>query len=648
MSIISGILKPPDSRVTEEELLQLARPTRRYACDGTSVCTSGRIGMGFQACHTHLRSKLDKGPVGDQYDNLLVLDGRLDNHFELCREVNRDPALTADSQIVLAQFSRYGEKCFSRLIGDWAIALWSARSQSLYLARDHAGTRTLYFRSENGELQWATYLEAFLVQGAMTRLDEEYAACYLASQPMRDRTPYKGIRAVPPAHFLVMKGNKIERKAHWNWNSRKEVRYNTDAEYEAHFLALFQQSVERRTGPGGPILAQLSGGMDSSSIVCMSDHIRRSAAHSSDILDTVSFFDDTEPNWDERPYVSAVEAKRGKPGVHIARSFLNRTFLPPDHTDGFCVFPGADSSAVEQERTFQNALQAGQYRVILSGIGGDELLGGVPSPVPELADHLASGEFNLLFRRATAWSLTTRTPLMHMLLNVGASTFSVYRQPSLDRKSVPPWLRPALLDIYRANILQEAPDIQRTFSRRPSSIFNSLAWWTIVETLPNRIPETLARYEYRYPYLDRDLVEYLFSVPRNQLVRPGRRRSMMRRALINILPTEILERRRKAFIVRGPLDILRQKKETIDEIVRCSWSVDHGLVDPVRLRSSLAAVIQGDEPRWWPSLVRLISFELWMKGYAKQQWPVPFPSSSAMASGPGTGPVEIRASRAVP
>jgi asparagine synthase (glutamine-hydrolysing) len=232
------------------------------------------------------------------------------------------------------------------------------------------------------------------------------------------------------------------------------------------------------------------------------------------------------------------------------------------------------------------------------------------------------------------------------LANVGASTLAVYRPPSLDHKRIPPWLQPALLEICRDDVRHYAPDIKRSFSLKPSDIFNSLAWWTIVETLPHHVPETLARYEYRYPYLDRDLVEYLFSVPREQLVRPGRRRSLMRRALIHILPTEILERRRKAFIVRGPLDILRQKKEIIDDILRGSWCVDHGFVDPIRLRSSLTAVLQGHEPRWWPSLVRLISFELWMRVYARRQWLAPFPNGNPMISGPGTGPVEIRAFRA--
>jgi asparagine synthase (glutamine-hydrolysing) len=647
MSIIFGMLKPSDAKATEEELLQLAQPTEHYAIDGTSVHTSGRIGMGFQAYYTHLRSKLETGPACDSHGNLLAFDGRLDNHRELCHELDQAPALTADSQIVLALFIRCGEKCFSRLIGDWAAALWSTRQQSLYLARDHAGTRTLYFQKDNGTLRWSTYLETFFVDGAAISLDEDYAACYLASLPVRDLTPYKGIQAIPPAHFLEIKGDRIERKAHWEWRSPKRIRYNSDKEYEEQFLGLFRQSIERRTGPGAPILAHLSGGMDSSSIVCMSDHIRRSMDSSAGILDTVSFYDDTEPNWNERPYFSAVEAKRGKTGIHIATSFLNRTFEPSDPAEGIYLFPGADSSAVEQERIFQNAIQAGKYRAILSGIGGDELLGGVPTPVPELADYLASGDFNLLFRQATAWCLTARTPLMHILFDVVVSTLNLYRRPSLDWKSIPPWLQPQLLRTYRSNARREYLDGRRPFPLKPSSVCNGLAWWTIVETLPNRFPEVLARHEYRYPYLDRDLVDYLFSIPREQLVRPGRRRSLMRRALSNIVPTEVLERRRKAFIIRGPLDVIRRKKDTIDELFSHSWAVGHGLIDPGRLRSSLTAVLQGNEPRWWPSLIKLITFELWMKTNPKYQRPLSYLNRSATTSGPQTGLAEIRASRAV-
>jgi asparagine synthase (glutamine-hydrolysing) len=98
------------------------------------------------------------------------------------------------------------------------------------------------------------------------------------------------------------------------------------------------------------------------------------------------------------------------------------------------------------------------------------------------------------------------------------------------------------------------------FGLRPSAVCNGQGWWITLETLPHLSPPLLSRHEYRYPYLDRDLVDFLFRVPREQLLRPGRRRSLMRRALKDIVPVEILERRRKAFVARGTIAGCKQAR----------------------------------------------------------------------------------------
>src|SRR4029077_10903472 len=203
-------------------------------------------------------------------------------------------------------------------------------------------------------------------------------------------------------------------------------------------------SVRRRTIPGAPILAQLSGGMDSTAIVCMSDRVRTSQVPPAALLDTLSYYDKTEPNWNEQTYFSIVENKRRKVGIHIESSFMDRSFDPLDPARGRCLFPGADSSIVEKEHSLQGKLGDGGYRVILSGIGGDELLGGVPTPLPELADHLVSSKLWLLLRRATEWCLVDRTPLPHMLASTATFVIDLYRQPHMDVGQLPPWLNPNL------------------------------------------------------------------------------------------------------------------------------------------------------------------------------------------------------------
>jgi len=564
MSIIFGIVKPAGQQVAVEELTKLASATHRYAPDGTFVRAFDRVGMGFQPYHTHDCSRIESQPLTDIRGNLFVFDGRLDNRAELHRLLSIDAQGTADSSIVAAAFERWGAKCFSRFVGDWAMALWSAREQVTYLARDHAGARSLYFQITDRELRWATYLETFFANGERYPVDEQFAARLLCSQPFLDRTPYGGILAVPAAHYLAIKDHMSASRSHWNWIAKDRIRYKTDHEYEEHFVSLFSQSVERRTGPGAPVVAELSGGMDSTAIVCMSDHLRKSEGKAaSDLLDTISYYDPSEPNWNEEPYFTATEMRRGKRGVHIGTSAAARTFTYPEPSLGitFPLWPGADCGTLKQEFELHQAIGGRGYRSIISGIGGDEVLGGVPTPLPELADLLVTLRLLKLAKQATAWSLAKRVPLLQMFYRTAFFAAALYRATPPRAISTPPWVNRELAALACAQ--SGGFNHYDRFGARPSALSNGQAWWAIQGSLPHLYPGMLTRYEYRYPYLDRDLVDYLYRIPREQLVRPGLRRSLMKRALGSYLPPEVLTRRRKAYVVHGPLAELRAAREPL-------------------------------------------------------------------------------------
>jgi asparagine synthase (glutamine-hydrolysing) len=365
--------------------------------------------------------------------------------------------------------------------------------------------------------------------------------------------------------------------------------------------------------------------MDSTSIVCMSDHIRRSVDASAKILDTISFYDDSEPNHNDKVYFSLAEASRGKVGLHVQLSFTDRTFEPHDSSKGAYHLPGADSSAVVREKKIQTVVGEHVFRAILSGVGGDEVLGGVPSALPELATYLISGRLGMLIMRAMEWSLADRETLAGQLIEVAKYSLNLYRPRDIEKATIPPWLQRNVqtrcLDIARRDLTRVT-----RLGLTPSEISNGLAWWSIVETLPHSFPSLLERPEYRYPYLDRDLIDYLFSIPSEQLIRPGRRRSLMRRSLKNVVPEEILERRRKAYQIRGPLFALQHAQKKIHELFAESALADYGFIEPARLLSAFDSTTQGVDARWWQTLMRSISLELWLRSKARQAKPVCTPS----------------------
>lgn len=617
MSILFGLRHANRQHVFERELKSLAGPTRQYALDGSFFHVKGDIGMGYQPYHTHFRSKLESQPSIGQQGDMLTFDGRLDNHDELRDGLQMQGTDISDSIIVLAAFERWGEECFKRLVGDWALALWSSREQALYLARDHAGTRTLYYRRSSEGMEWSTCLDTFIRRDLAVDLEEAYASSYLLAQSISGRTPYKEIETVPPACYIVFKDNRNLCRSHWDW-SGGEVRYRRDQEYQEHFLELFKSSVKRRTQPGFPILAELSGGMDSSSIVCISDSLRSVGDPGTDkLIDTISYFEDSEPEWNERPYVTAVEFQRKKQGIHVARTFSEHCFQSDFVKSADYLLPGADRAFREREQFLEEMLDGREYRVVLSGIGGDEVLGGAPSAVPTLADYLVHGRLVHLMKQAVAWSLSNQVPMLWLLAQTTRFTRDAYLRPDAGF-SIPPWVTKHTLDTYSE--YDRVRGQQRLqIGRYPSRYNSALAWASIKETLARKVPPRLVRREYRYPYLDKDLVEFLIHVPPEQLAGPGRRRALMRSALKGIVPEEILERKQKAVVVRKPLIALGQGRSGISALFSRSLLADLELIDVKKFLEFAGNATTGNDLVWIAHIARTIYLEIWLQGFMRRK-----------------------------
>ena len=158
----------------------------------------------------------------------------------------------------------------------------------------------------------------------------------------------------------------------------------------------------------------------------------------------------------------------------------------------------------------------------------------------------------------------------------------------------------------------------------PSALDIQDTWERLTESLPHLFHPAAVRYEYRYPFLDRDLVDFLMRLPPRQLRRPGRRRYMMRNALRDIVPAEILERRRKAYVSRGPLLAIQSSTMTIASLVSSGALVKRGIVDRDSFLHMLAAIEGGSSLEWLPAMRRAIELEIWMSQAANQETETPF------------------------
>ena len=563
MGLQYGICNLDNAPLDPEVLAHANLLLAAYGPEKTTTYTDRHAAILHRAFSTTAESRREVNPRQLAHGALMTWDGRLDNREELLSELKGDLAPEADDAAIAASaYMRWREECFAKLVGDWILSVWDPNIRLLVLAKDSIGTRPLYYTIKRNQVVWSTLLDAVVDDADKPlKLDEEYIAGWLASFPGDHLTPYEMIHAVPASALVRFENGRCKTFRYWNFDSVKTITYTRDTEYEEHFRDVFTRSVERRLRSDHPVLAELSGGVDSSSIVCVADNILSRGPAGTARLDTVSYFNESEPNWDERPYFTKVEEKRGRAGYHIDLTAEGYFPFAAQH-EHFPVSPRSSASASEGAKRLASHMCSGGHRVLLSGIGGDELTGGVPTPVPELGDLFVKGEIRILARQLKAWALNKRKPWFQLASETGRHFLPFPWARVKEHQRPAAWLDHRFVERQERALLGYE-DRWRLFGPRPSfeenlSTLDALRRQITCNPIPCR-----PYYEKRYPYLDRDLVTFLFAVPRSQLLRPGHRRSLMRRALSGIVPPEILDRKRKAFVVRSPIDVVASAWPTI-------------------------------------------------------------------------------------
>lgn len=623
MSAQAGVWNFDQASASRESLARISETIAQYGPDGESAYFNGSIGILYRPFHTTKESRQERQPFVSQRGCVFTWDGRLDNRDKLIPQLQCDlNSEQTDLGIVVAAFERWGMECFRKLVGDWAIAVWNPSQKVLVLARDYIGVRQLYYHATSKRVIWCTNLASLALSGDSFSLDEEYVAGYLALYPEAHLTPYREIRAVPPGSFVSIRASGSTVRPYWTFNPRLKIRYKTDPEYEEHFRGVFRQAVRRRLRSDSPILADLSGGLDSSSVVCMADDILAQEGAEPPRLDTLSFYDAREPDGDERPYFTKIEEKRGRKGHHCdagteALSISSR--LPY-----FVSRPGDLGHTRRVTEDFRRGLIKQQgYRVALSGIGGDEFLGGVPDPTFQLADLIQQCRLIELAKQLKAWCLVKRRPLIQLLGQT--SVLLLPRRIRALLAPVEPWIEPTFAK--RQHIAARTLGPAAAFGFRLQSRRAFAQTVVLISCQQSCATDWSGQgAEWRFPYLDQDLIEFLLAVPATQLLRPGERRSLMRRALSQLVPKEVLERKSKAVTVRKALVAVQANWQTLEELLSSAASASLGFVNRTVFMRKLVQAKGGEAPQL-VRLLRGIALELWLRDVI-QRGVVKIPSGS--------------------
>lgn len=615
MSAIGGIINLNGAPVDAELLSLLSNNLQAYGPDRGLEVEQNSIGVVYRAFDTSLESRSERQPLVTPDRCILAWDGRLDNREELLSLLDCElKAGVTDSAIVMAAYSKWTLSFPRRITGDFAFSLWDPKSRTLLLARDHVGTRLLFYYLDQNRLVWSSRLEALLhFPDIDLAINDEYVAGYLSLHPGAGLTPYKKIHAVLPAHSMIVRDGRVRIERFWRLDPDKEIRYRTDYEYEEHFTELFSDAVRTRLRVDGPVWADLSGGLDSSSIVCVADEVMKSSSVQACALETVSAVFDESTTSDERRFITLVEQKRGRHGHHFRETEC--PLLTASAFDRMRPIPNPLDLWGEYHKAVRKKMRECGARVLLVGIGGDELLTGSPDPSPELADLLVQWKLRDLHERSKAWSLALKRPYLDVLLRYSLLPALPRRLQSLQKRRQ----RAKRFSLLQPRFVKEFDLYQRLLGPRdvfgcrlPSSRGQASALLSVRDVISPGHLLAWGPVEIAYPFTHRPLVEFLQAIPPTQWIRPGQPRSLLRRAMQAYLPVEIAQRKGKGSPAEATLRALAREWPRLRELLRNALVCDHGYVNANALKVLL------DQPNLERSpeglfVLRISYLELWLR-----------------------------------
>ena len=396
-------------------------------------------------------------------------------------------------------------------------------------------------------------------------------------------------------------------------NPNKEIHYATDSEYEEQFRYLFRDSVRSRMRVEGPVWAELSGGLDSSSIVCMADDIVTRGEAEASSLRTISNVFDEASSSDERRFIEHVEKRIERKGCHLREDDF-RFFAPL--AEGFEMsIPNPIANFAAYHIRVNEILAQNGARVLLSGKGGDEILGGARDPLPELADMLIQGQLFSLHGQLKAWSHALNKSYGNVFYQSAVvPLLPEYLQSQHKRR-----MHPEFFELYDQEFVRRMDFKARRLGpvdvfghRRPGGRDQAKSFLRIVRNVASGYWREFGNAEISYPFTHRPLIEFMHAIPFQQRVRLSETRSLLRRALREVLPAQIANRRGKTLNTEAALRGVSREWPRLMRIFADPLVCARGYVDKATLRSKLDLAREGKDAAAL-AIAFVIPLEYWLR-----------------------------------
>ncbi len=534
------------------------------------IAPDRRVGLG------HARLSIIDLTTGDQpianesENRRIIVNGEFYGYEAIQKELEglgHRLRTRSDSEIALHLYEELGAHCLHRLRGEFALVLWDGESQTLFAARDRFGIKPLFYALHGGTLYLASEAKALFAAGVPRRWDAEsvYHSAGFGGQQMR--TLFEGVYQVPPGHYMIATGRHIQLKRYWDFDYPRAGHIGptrSDAEYAEEFRQAFDEAVRIRLRADVPVGCYLSGGIDSCAVLGLA-----ARHHQGPVRAFTLTFDRPEYNEEAIAQEMAAKAKADFSPVPIRQDELADNFSDAIlQSETLCV----NAHGVAKYLLSRAVHKAG-YKVVLTGEGSDEILGGY---LHFRRDMPGNGQGPRLDAGGVFERLERLNPSTHGALPCNGNGHDLTNVRRL-LGFVPGWMETASALSGKMHALL-AEDFLQTFKGHDGcrSFFNdidvrgqligrdplhqSLYLWSRTR-LPNYILTLLGdrmemahSVEGRVPFLDHRLVEVMRAQPVTQKIRGTTQKYVLREAVRDLI-TETVYRRPKHPFLSPPLTL---------------------------------------------------------------------------------------------
>lgn len=618
---ITGIVNfENDKPVQKEVIISMTDILSHRGPDDHSIYLNGNVALGHRRLSIIDLSAAGRQPMSNEDETVwVVFNGEIYNYIELkslLLDKGHKFKSKTDTEVIVHAFEEYGKECFKYFDGMFSIGIWDDKAKTLVLCRDRLGIKPLYYYYNKSFISFASEIKSLIQNKAVEReVDEQALSNFLTLHYVPSpRTMFKNIAKLQPGTMLTLKNNSVKIEKYWELDALKQIDTRMLPNIEEYLLGLLKQSVAKRMQSDVPVGTLLSGGLDSSAILSLCTQIAKkpipafSVGYSKDGGDKYSEF-----------HFARIVAKYLNSNYHeiVLTPDMFIEFLPK--AIWYQDEPIGEPASIPLYYVCRLAKDMG-VTVLLTGEGADELFAGYNRHWGEMLSQyyslLPKKAMNLLFD--TVVSRIPKAPL----LKKGHRTMII--KDFKDRYMS--WHTVFTNDL-KHHILNSHSHLTSTFQDAFQGLFATLnniddlkkmlyldmQYWLPDDLLMKKDKMGMATsVEARVPFLDHSIVEFAYSLPSNLKVNRFRTKYVLKRALKNILPKKIIQRKKEGFPTPIPSWLRSNFKGYIMDVLCSKTYNNHYYFNRDVILDIVEKHIDGRED-YNRLIFPLLNFEIWYK-----------------------------------